>query len=201
MMSEEIDCGHDIPERQWKGLGGTHVVFCEPCQAVRLIRTEESTPVTTTLTDSEKAADYDDLAAYAEKMTLEKAAWETEISTALDLWHTELHGGGAITPASREKCVERIKELLAERDAGWQAAYERGKTEVGTLLGTRPAIGTDLDTEWEILQGIKDPVKRNARAVNLYKAADKADREDLMRKVAVEVLGFSPESPLPRTTR
>jgi hypothetical protein len=40
----EILCGHPIPEDSWRGPDGVRV-FCQECQAVRLVRTATNEPL------------------------------------------------------------------------------------------------------------------------------------------------------------
>lgn len=75
--------------------------------------------------------------------------WQHRISTALDLVYEEMHGGGASIPADLDKCVERILELQAERQRGWEAAYQRGRS-------TRTAV-PELEAEIERLRNIIQP--------------------------------------------
>jgi hypothetical protein len=60
---------------------------------------------------------------------VQRNEWQQRISDALRITWQELHGGGATIYGDLDDCERRIKELLAERDKGWQAAYERGLAE------------------------------------------------------------------------
>jgi len=60
---------------------------------------------------------------------MERNEWQQRISDALGVTWQELHGGGATVYGDLDKCEERIKQLLDERDKGWLAAYERGLQE------------------------------------------------------------------------
>ena len=65
----------------------------------------------------------------ANNLVISRNEWQQRISDALGVTWQELHGGGATIYGELDKCESRIKELLAERDAGWHAAYTRGFVE------------------------------------------------------------------------